>query len=191
MIPRLPRVLATVLVYTAIVIVLVFLILDHRPGAVQLDHPVRRVAAGDPRGHRHGRRAVPGVARLDRPRPGRPGDPGPGRPRQPRRAGRPARPRSRRSPSPASAPSGRCSSCSSCRSTWSSTATRSWPSSSGSCRRPTPRRRASCRRRWRARSVGSCAARRSWASSTSGSRWHAPRVLGLELTALSSTAAGS
>ena len=89
-IPRLPRVLATVLVYTR----------DRgrarlprpgrRPGAVELDHPVRRIDAGDPRQHRHDRGAAPGLARFDRPRAGRPGRPGPCDPRQPRRRSRPS-----------------------------------------------------------------------------------------------------
>jgi hypothetical protein len=68
---------------------------------------------------------------------------GPRQPRQDRRAAHRPAPVDRRRP--ASGRSGRCSSSSSCRSTWSSIATRSWPSSSGWCR-PRTRRRHGCSR---------------------------------------------
>ena len=132
-----------------------------RPGAVELDQPVRRVAAEHPREHGRDRRADAGLARLDRARRRstwrrRPWRSSTTSTRSPGSSSS----RSSRSRSPASARSGRCSSSSSCRSTWSSIATRSWPSSSGWCRPRTRRRHGCSRRRPPARSGASCAASR-------------------------------
>ena len=84
-IPRLPRVLATVLVYSAIVALLVFLVLLV---AQALSTSITQLVASLPQIRGDIDAIVgpaAGLARRHRPGPGRPGRPGPGGPRQPRR----------------------------------------------------------------------------------------------------------
>ena len=91
LIPRLPRAVATILVYTAVVADPGRPRRPRRRGPGELDRRLRDAAPGHQVEPARDPRAVAGLAELAGSRPGRPRGPGPGGPRQPRPGRRRAR----------------------------------------------------------------------------------------------------